>query len=282
MDEELFDVLDEEEKLSGQKEKEQIMSAMESSQLSLQNKEVGKQLYRDHTAPKPVFHGEYLQNFKKDENYKAQNKHNHLLSLGSGYYTKEMFGDMKPIDNDFGKYVIGGEPVTQDEYCGLVAGCSMMPKYAYEAYKKSPEFDATALETYKNLGYSEEDAKEILSNYSATMVVTDHMKGDLRNSQGNVFKNTISPAREEVFRVLEEYKNGNKEPLAKAIKRGIEAYKSLWRQQYVYMDGHDELAPGVYVTRYANGTKVYVNYTKLPFALAADGVAIPAEDWMVK
>ena len=222
MDEELTDVLDEEEKLSGQKEKEQIVSAMESSQLSLQNKEVGKQLYRDHTAPKPVFHEEYLQGFQKDENYKAQNKHNHLLSLGSGYYTKEMFGDMKPIDNDFRKYVIGGEPVTQDEYCGLVAGCSMMPKYAYEAYKKSPEFDATALETYKNLGYSEEDAKTILSNYSATMIVTDHMKGDLRNSQANVFKNTISPAREEVFRVLEEYKNGNKEPLAKAIQRGIE------------------------------------------------------------
>ena len=66
------------------------------------------------------------------------------------------------------------------------------------------------------------------------------------------------------------------------IKRGIEAYKSLWRLQYVYMDGHDELAPGVYVTRYSNGTKVYVNYTKLPFALAAEGTTIPAEDWMVK
>ena len=66
------------------------------------------------------------------------------------------------------------------------------------------------------------------------------------------------------------------------IKRGIEAYKSLWRLQYVYMDGHDELAPGVYVTRYANGTKVYVNYTKLPFTLAAEGTTIPAEDWMVK
>ena len=48
------------------------------------------------------------------------------------------------------------------------------------------------------------------------------------------------------------------------------------------MDGHDELAPGVYVTRYANGTKVYVNYTKLPFTLAAEGTTIPAEDWMVK
>ncbi len=222
MNEELTDVLDEEEKLSGQKEKEQIVSAMEYSQSSLQDREVGKQLYRDHTAPKPVFHEEYLQNFKKDENYKAKNKHNSLLSLGTGYYTKEMFGDMKPIDNDFGKYVIGGEPVTQDEYCGLVAGCSMKPEFAYEAYKKSSEFDATALETFKNMGYSEEKAKEILGRNVGTMIVTDHMKGNLRNSQGNVFKETISPAREEVFRILEEYKNGNKEPLAKVIQLGIE------------------------------------------------------------
>ena len=66
------------------------------------------------------------------------------------------------------------------------------------------------------------------------------------------------------------------------VKRGIEAYKSLWRLQYVYMEGHDELAPGVYVTRYANGTKVYVNYTKLPFVVAPEGTTIPAEDWMVK
>ena len=67
-----------------------------------------------------------------------------------------------------------------------------------------------------------------------------------------------------------------------AIKRGLENYKSLWRLQYIYMEGHDELAPGVYVTRYANGTKVYVNYTKLPFTLVAEGATIPAEDWMVK
>ena len=67
-----------------------------------------------------------------------------------------------------------------------------------------------------------------------------------------------------------------------SIKRGLEDYGSLWKLQYVYMEGHDELAPGVYVTRYANGTKVYVNYTKLPFALAGEGATIPAEDWMVK
>ena len=48
------------------------------------------------------------------------------------------------------------------------------------------------------------------------------------------------------------------------------------------MEGHDELVPGVYVTRYANGTKVYVNYTKTPFAIAAEGATVPAEDWMVK
>ena len=67
-----------------------------------------------------------------------------------------------------------------------------------------------------------------------------------------------------------------------SVKMSQEDYRMLWKLQYVYMEGHDELAPGVYVTRYANGTKVFVNYTKLPFVLAPEGTTIPAEDWMVK
>ena len=73
------------------------------------------------------------------------------------------------------------------------------------------------------------------------------------------------------------------EALAKSvahIKRGVDAHQKVWKLQYEYMDGHDELAPGVYRTSYSNGTKVYVNYTETPFA--ADDVTIPALDWIVK
>ena len=44
--------------------------------------------------------------------------------------------------------------------------------------------------------------------------------------------------------------------------------------------GHDYLASEVTVTRYANGTNVYVNYSDTEFT--AEGVTIPARDWCVK
>ena len=65
-----------------------------------------------------------------------------------------------------------------------------------------------------------------------------------------------------------------------AIKRGVDAYQKVWRLQYEYMEGHDELAPGVYRTRYADGTRVYVNYNDAPAEV--ERVAVPARDWTVR
>lgn len=65
-----------------------------------------------------------------------------------------------------------------------------------------------------------------------------------------------------------------------AIKRGVDAYQKVWRLQYEYMEGHDELAPGVYRTRYADGTRVYVNYNDAPVPVGE--VTVPARDWVVR
>jgi len=65
-----------------------------------------------------------------------------------------------------------------------------------------------------------------------------------------------------------------------AIKRAIAPYAALARLQYLWMDGHDELAPGVYRTKYSDGTAVYVNYGKN--AATVDDVTIPAQDWLLK
>ena len=46
------------------------------------------------------------------------------------------------------------------------------------------------------------------------------------------------------------------------------------------MEGHDELAPGVYRTRYADGTRVYVNYNDAPVPVGE--VTVPARDWVVR
>ena len=65
-----------------------------------------------------------------------------------------------------------------------------------------------------------------------------------------------------------------------AIKRGVDAYQKVWHLQYEYMEGHDELAPGVYRTRYADGTRVYVNYNDAPVPVGE--VTVPARDWVVR
>jgi hypothetical protein len=62
-----------------------------------------------------------------------------------------------------------------------------------------------------------------------------------------------------------------------AIKRGVDAYHDLARLQYRYIDRHAEAAPGVFLTQYDDGTKVYVNYNKE--AASIDGTTIPAENW---
>ncbi len=64
------------------------------------------------------------------------------------------------------------------------------------------------------------------------------------------------------------------------IKRGVDEYQKVWKLQYEYMDGHDELAEGVYRTSYSNGAKVYVNYGEKPAQV--DGVTVPALDWILK
>lgn len=180
-------------------EKEAFIRQVSSLESAKDKKIGGKTVYMNLVAPKPVFMEKY-----KDK-----------------FYTEEQYNSVKKLDNKLEDYEIGGKPLSQDEYCGLVAACSLDPKNALPGYALSPQYDATLVETIKNLGYDEQQAKEItVANYT-TMITTDLMKGDLRATQGNVLGCTVSPAREDVFKLLDKYKRGDKEPLAKAIVRGI-------------------------------------------------------------
>ena len=48
----------------------------------------------------------------------------------------------------------------------------------------------------------------------------------------------------------------------------------------VEMTGHENLSEGVAVTAYADGTRVYVNYTELDYN--AGGILVPARDYIVE
>ena len=66
-----------------------------------------------------------------------------------------------------------------------------------------------------------------------------------------------------------------------AIAKVVEAYQPLWRLQYAYMDGHDRLSDDVFVTRYSDGSRVFVNYGKAPYPLKG-GESVPAEGWLLR
>ncbi len=58
---------------------------------------------------------------------------------------------------------------------------------------------------------------------------------------------------------------------------GWDVYAQLNHLQFVYMEDHAEVAPGVWKTSYANGEAVVVNYGDKP--VVVDGVEVPAEGW---
>ena len=61
------------------------------------------------------------------------------------------------------------------------------------------------------------------------------------------------------------------------IKQGHDTYKKLSHLQLEFIESHDELAPGVFRTGYANGESLVVNYTAKPFEFESSVVG--AEDW---
>ena len=63
------------------------------------------------------------------------------------------------------------------------------------------------------------------------------------------------------------------------IKQGYDVYQKLKHLQLEFIESHEELAPGVYRTGYANGESVVVNYTKQPFTY--DGETVGAENWLL-
>ena len=61
------------------------------------------------------------------------------------------------------------------------------------------------------------------------------------------------------------------------VKQGWDVYAQLSHLQFVFMDEHCEVSPGVWKTSYADGESVIVNYNGQPVVVG--GVEVPAEGW---
>ena len=193
------------------KEKQQQKDDMIDFERSANLKTHGKQFYRDLVAPTPVFHEEHEK--VVDENGKTTT---------NGHYTKAEFNELEKLDKRIEDYSVGGQQLTVDEYCGLVASCSHDTKNALKLFQKTDTYDRTLYKTMQDLGYSEQEILENISRQCSTFITDDQMKGDLRNNQGEVYGVAINPGRKQAFEVLDEYKKGNPAPLAGKIKFEIE------------------------------------------------------------
>ncbi len=198
MKQELEELKAEEAKRAAIDEQKALEKDAASKRTKASAKTLGKQFYKDLVFPTPVFHPEY--------------------AAGKGaHYKEEQFKELEVIDKKFGDYSVGGKAVSEDEYCGLVIACSHDAKNAMKVYELTTGYDATLLPTIMGMGYSEKKALEFIATGASTFFVEDQMKADLRANQGEHLKTAINPGRKQVFDILEEYKKGNKEPLAEKI-----------------------------------------------------------------
>jgi hypothetical protein len=61
------------------------------------------------------------------------------------------------------------------------------------------------------------------------------------------------------------------------VKKGWDVYAELNHLQFVFMDDHREVAPGVWRTSYSNGESVVVNYND--HAVTVGEIEVPSEEW---
>ncbi len=63
------------------------------------------------------------------------------------------------------------------------------------------------------------------------------------------------------------------------IKEGWDLWRPFVRLQYEFMDGHDRLAPGVFLTTWGDGTRLVTNYASVPFDF--EGRSVGPSDFLL-
>lgn len=190
----------------------------------------------------------------------------HILQLGRdtfGGISSEGGYDMNAGQLDYVLYVSFARPFDAKTYAGLVDRLVPLFQLAYNGIILSNPYTTTVNAQIKGRA---SELKTVEFGARPSYYLHANFKTSGGNWMGDV---DLTCETDEV--------------LAKsvaAVKRGVDAYRKTWKLQYEFMDGHDELAPGVFRTTYSNGAKVYVNYNDKPSTV--DGLEIPAQDWLLK
>ena len=192
----------------------------------------------------------------------------HILQLGRdtfGGIQSEGSYDQNAGQLDYVLYVSFARPFEADAYKGLVDRLVPMFQLVYNGIIMSNPYTTTVNAQIKGRA-SELKAVEFGGRPSFYFYANFLTPGKGKNWMGDV-----------------DLTCETDEKLAESvghIRRAVDDYLKLRHLQFAFMDGHDELAPGVFRTRYSDGSRVYVNYGDAP--AAADGVTVPARDWLLR
>jgi len=209
---EIKEVRSKEDELFNEAEKQEVLDRAKSLEASFEEKKNGLKTYRDLTAPEPVFDPE-------------REKINDGPNLKPGLYTKADFNKLEKFDVRISDFKVGGEPLSEEAYMGLVASCSSSPEFVEEALKDSPDYDATMIKAMEGVGFSKEHVLKAMSASLTDWTYGDFMRVDgLRDGESNMFGSAVNNGRKKAIGLLQDYQNGvpgSKKALAEAMTNGM-------------------------------------------------------------
>ena len=173
-----------------------------------------------------------------DQIYAEHGIENMMSVFGSKPHAREDFirdgryraSDIKNLSQiDLDGLTLGegqGKQITDEEFGALSMFAVITPEngkaLSMESNPPVVDYDGT-VKAFAELGYSEQELNEVLANQFVGVVTTDMFRHDSpRNPIATYLKAYVEPARQNAAKALEEYKKGNKQPLADIISRGME------------------------------------------------------------
>ena len=186
-----------------------------------ESKKAGLKLYKDTVAPNPILHANQLTVVRNGNITKK------------GYYTQENFDKLETIKGKYSNIMVGKEAVSEEEYSGLVAICSMSPKHAEAGFQRTQEYDPTLKQSMLNAKFSEEQASEIIAQTYSDMTNVDLMKTNPSSDQDRFLETNVNPGRKDAMQLLKDYDKGNKDGLAQAIAYGVKHVVGGTSRQFV-------------------------------------------------
>jgi len=139
-----------------------------------------------------------------------------------GLYTREHFNDLEKygkdrIDLDSIKIGDSGESVTPETFSAVTMYALWDPDIALT----SPDADIYAVSSLKKHGFSENDAKEIMSYGYSSMYTSDLFIVPPRDNEGTYFKTMTNKGRRAAVDAFNAYRDGDTSKLGKLIAGGI-------------------------------------------------------------